>query len=39
MIDKNKIIFRKATEMDDVNSIAKLIYSSDLNIYGAIVWR
>lgn len=35
MIDKNKIIFRKATEMDDVNSIAKLIYSSDLNIYGA----
>ncbi len=35
MIDKNKIILRKATEMDDINSIAKLIYSSDLNIYSA----
>ncbi|WP_053984127.1 GNAT family N-acetyltransferase [Niameybacter massiliensis] len=35
MIDKNKIIIRKAVRTDDVKQIAKLIYSSDLNIYGA----
>ena len=35
MIDKNKIVIRNATETDNVNQIAKLIYSSDLNIYRA----
>lgn len=35
MIDKNKIVIRNFVETDDVKQIAKLIYSSDLNIYGA----
>lgn len=35
MIDKNKIVIRNSVETDDVKQIAKLIYSSDLNIYGA----
>lgn len=35
MIDKNKIVIRNYVETDDVKQIAKLIYSSDLNIYGA----
>ena len=35
MIDKNKIIIRRAVETDDIKQIAKLIYSSDQNIYGA----
>ncbi len=35
MIDKNKIMIRNATKTDNVNQIAKLIYSSDLNIYTA----
>ncbi len=35
MIDKNKIVIRNSVETDDVKKIAKLIYSSDLNIYGA----
>ncbi|MEG0692534.1 MAG: GNAT family N-acetyltransferase, partial [Oscillospiraceae bacterium] len=35
MIDKTKIVIRNAKETDNVNQIAKLIYSSDLNIYGA----
>ena len=35
MIDKSKIVIRNSVETDDFKKIAKLIYSSDLNIYGA----
>lgn len=35
MINKTQIVIRNAKETDNVNQIAKLIYSSDLNIYGA----
>lgn len=35
MVDKNKIVIRKAIESDDIKQIVKLIYSSDRNIYGA----
>lgn len=35
MMDRNKILLRKPNDKDDVKQISKLIYSTDLNIYGA----
>lgn len=35
MIDKNKVVIRSSIETDDIKQIAKLIYSSDMDIYGA----